>query len=75
MGIYDPESSDSYILECLSYSVCNNWDKRELNINTYFSVTGWMLCFIPHINKYASDNSDGDHRKEVNNIIEKLFYG
>ena len=28
------------------YSLCN---KREEHSNTYYSVTGWMLCVIPCI--------------------------
>ena len=34
-----------------------------------------MLCVIPHLRKYAKDNSDSDHRKQVNNVIKTLFYG
>ena len=34
-----------------------------------------MLCVIPHIHKYASDNSYGDNRKHVNNATKTLFYG
>ena len=33
-----------------------------------------MLCVITHIHKYASDNSDGDSIKQVNNVIKTLFY-
>ena len=44
-----PDSSDSDLLEILSYSVCKLWKKRKLHINTDFAVTGWMLCVIPHI--------------------------
>ena len=75
MNIYDPDSSDSDMLESLSYSVWNYWDKIQLNINTDFSVTGCMLCVIHHIHKDANDNSDSDHRKQVNNTIKTLFFG
>ena len=34
-----------------------------------------MLCVIHHIRKYATDHSDSDHRKQVNNIIKTLFHG
>ena len=34
-----------------------------------------MLCVIPHICKDAKDNSDSDHRKQVNNVIKTLFSG
>ena len=70
MNIYDPESSDSYMSESMSSSVWKYWQKGELSINTDFSVTGWMLCIIPPILKYESNNSDSDHKKEVNNVIK-----
>ena len=70
----DPDSSDSDMLESLSFSVCNLWQKRQLHINTDFVVTGWTLCAIPHIRKDAKYHSDSDHRKQVNNVINKLFY-
>ena len=55
--------------------MCNYWDKSELNINTAFAVTVLMLCVIPHIHKYASDNSYIDHRKKFSNVIKTLFHG
>ena len=61
--------------ESLSSTVCNLWQKRQLHINTDFSVTGWMLCVIPHIRKYAKDHSDRNRRKQVNNVIKTLFSG
>ena len=39
------------------------------------AVTKWMLCVNPHIIKDESDNSDGEHRKQVNNVLKTLFYG
>ena len=71
----DPDTSDSDMLESLSSSVCNLWQKIQLHINTDFAVTGWMICVIPHIHKYAKDHSDRNHRKQVNNVIKKLFSG
>ena len=41
----------------------------------YFSLTGWMLYFILHINKYSSDYTDADNRKQVKNVIKTLFFG
>ena len=70
----DPDSNDSDMLEILSFSVFKLFQKRQLHINTDFSVTGWMLCVIPHIRKYAKNNSDNDNRKKVNNVINTLFY-
>ena len=34
-----------------------------------------MLCVIPHIRKDEKYHSDSDHRKQVNNFINTLFYG
>ena len=59
--------------ESLSFSVCKLFQKRQLHINTYFSVTGWMLCFVTHIHKDAKYNWDSDNRKQVNNFIKTLF--
>ena len=63
------------MLESLSSSVCKLWQKRKLHINTDFSVTGWMICVIPHICKDAKYHSDIYHRKQVNNVINTLFSG
>ena len=70
-----PDSCGLYTLESLSYLECNFWEKSQLHTNTDFSVTGWMLCVIPHIHKDAKDHSDSDHRKQVNNVIRTLFHG
>ena len=61
--------------EVPSFSVCKLWQKRQLHINTDFAVTGWMLCVILHIRKYAKYHSNSDHRKQVNNVIKTLFSG
>ena len=71
----DPESNDSYMLESLSSSVCNLRKKRQIHINNDFTFTLWMICVIPHIRKDANDNSNSDHRKQVNNVINTLFSG
>ena len=34
-----------------------------------------MLCVIPHIHKDAKYHSDSAHRKQVNNVIKKIFHG
>ena len=71
----DPDTSDSDMLENLSSTVSNLWHKRQLHINTYFAVTGWMLCVITNICKDAKDHSDRNHRKQVNNVIKTLSSG
>ena len=50
-------------------------EKTITHQHWFFSVTGWMLCVIPHIRKDAKDHSDSDHRKQVNNVIKTLFSG
>ena len=75
IGTDYPESIYSEMLENLSLSVCKLWQKRQLDSNTNFEVTGCMLCVIPHIRKYAKDHSDSDHRKQVNNVIKIIFSG
>ena len=71
----DPDSSDSDILESLSFSVCTLWQKRLLRINTDFEVTAWIICVILHICKDVKYHSDSDHRKQVNNVIKTSFFG
>ena len=63
------------MLESLSSTVCNLWQKRQLHINTDFAVTVWMLCVIPNIRIDTKDHSDRNHRKQVNNVIKRLFSG
>ena len=71
----DPDTSESDMLESLSSSVCNLWQKRKLHTNIDFAVAGCMLCVIPHIRKDAKDHSDRNHRKQVKNVIKRLFSG
>ena len=71
----DPDTSDSDMLESLSSTVCNLFQKRQLHINTDFVVTGCMLCVIPHIIKDSKYHSDRNHRKKVNNVIKTSFSG
>ena len=61
------------MLENLIFSVCKLWQNRQLHINTDFSVTGCMLCVIPHIHKDAKYHSDSHHGKQVNNVTKTLF--
>ena len=70
----DPKSSDSDTLKRLSYLVCIFWDKRQSQINTDFALTGWMLCAINHIHRYAKYPSDSDNIKQVNNTIKTFFH-
>ena len=72
INIYDTESNDSDMLEILSCPVYNYWEKGELKIYTYFTVTVLMLCVISQIHKDASDNSDSNHRKQVKNM-KRIF--
>ena len=50
-GEEEPTSMDSILYyENICFVICSLWNKREEHINTYYSVTGWMLCVIPHLN-------------------------
>ena len=71
----EPDISYPDFLESLISLVYNFCYKRQLHIKTDFSVTGWILCVIPHIHKYAIYYLDSYHRKHVNNVIKKWFYG
>ena len=59
----------------MSDLVCIFWDKMKSKINTDFALTGWMLCAINHIQRYAKYHSYSDHSKQVNNLIKTLFHG
>ena len=69
------ESIDSDMLVRLSSSVCNIWQKIQIHINTHFSVTGCILCVIPHISNDSKYHSYSDHRKQVKIFIKTLFHG
>ena len=56
-----------------SVLVCNYLFYHSLNND--FTVHERMLCVITHIYKYAKENSDGYHRKQVKNVIKILFHG
>ena len=59
--------------QSLSYLILNYWGKREVHINTDYSVTGWMLCVITHIYNDAIDNSYGNDSKQFKNVTNKIF--
>ena len=63
------------MLEILNSSLFKLCQKIQIHINTDFSVTGWMLCVIPHICKDAKDISDSDQSKQVKKFIKTLFHG
>ena len=47
-------SNDSTLYhENVCFAVSSLCNEREKHINTYYSVTGWMLCAIPHIRVYV----------------------
>ena len=75
LNIDDPEMSDYDMSENLSSSIWNYLEKREVNINTDYAITGWMLCAVTHICNDVIDNSDSNNKKHINNVIKTLFYG
>ena len=73
MNMYGSEIFDSYMLEILSSSVWKYWEKSELNLITDFALTRWVLCAVPHLHEYASDDLNGGHSKQINNFIKMFF--
>ena len=61
--------------EHICFSISSLWNKREEHINTYYAVTGWMLCVIPHIREDVFKNAQNKHPIQVNNVIKTLFAG
>ena len=51
--------SDFNSSEIMSSLIWNYWEKREEYINTDDSVTGYMLCVIPHIHEDVLGNANG----------------
>ena len=51
--------SDFNSSEIMSSLIWNYWEKREEYINTDDSVTGYMLCVIPHIQEDVLGNANG----------------
>ena len=73
LDIFNSDLTDSNMSESLSYLIFNYWGKREVHINTDYSVTGWMLCVITHIYNDGIDNAYGNNRKQFNNVTNKVF--
>ena len=69
-----PTSRDSILYsENICFFISNLWNKREEHINTYYAVTGLMLCVIPHIREDIFKNSQNKHHIQVNNVIKKIM--
>ena len=73
INIDDLDSTYSDMLKNVSYSLWSYWEKRKSSINTDFVVTGWVLCVILHIKKYAKDHTNNYHRKLLNDAIKHCF--
>ena len=59
----------------MCFVISKLWNKREEHINTDYSVTGRMLCVIPHIREEVFKNAQNKHNIQVNNVIRNLFAG
>ena len=72
----DEEESISNYCTTYSDNICfvisKFWNKRDKHINTYYSVTGWMLYVITKIKKNVFKNTQNNHHIQVNTII-KVF--
>ena len=53
--------------------IINFRDKREVNINTNYAITGCMLCVIPHSCKDYNYNSHRYHRNQVKYLYRIFF--
>ena len=58
--------------ENIFFLISSLWNEREKHINTDYSVTGGMLCVIPHIGEDVFKNAQNKNHIQVNNVI-KLF--
>ena len=50
-------------------------NERKKVINADYSVTGWMLCVIPHIREDIFKNAQYNHHIQVNTVIKNWFAG
>ena len=77
----ESDEKESIYIYCTFYSenicfvISSLWNEREKNINTYYAVTGWMLCVIPHIREDVLKNAQNKHHIQVNNVIKTSFSG
>ena len=75
----DEEDSISNYCTLYSENICFVisilWNEREKHINTDYTVTGWMLCVIPHTREYIFKNAQNKHHIQENNVIKTLFVG
>ena len=75
----DEEESISNDFTLYSENICfvisSLWNEREKHINTYYTVTGLMLCVIPQIMEDVFKNAQNKHCIQVNNVIKTLFDG
>ena len=67
------DSIHSYSSWMMTSVIINFRDKREVHINTNYSITGWMLCVIPHICKDVTDNSHRNNRNQARCLYKTMF--
>ena len=73
LNIADPNMNYSDMSEILISLIFNCWNGRGVQINTDYSITGWMLCGITHIINDMIDKYDGSHSKQVKILIKTFF--
>ena len=59
----------------IRFVISNFWNQIGKRINTYYAVTGWMLCVIPHIREDVFKSAQNNNYIQVNNVIKTLFAG
>ena len=59
----ESDEEDSISNDCTLYSenicfeISSLWNEREKHTNTYYYITGWVLCVIPHIREDLFKNA------------------
>ena len=61
--------------ENIYFVISNLCNEREKHINTYYAVTGCILCVIPQIRQYVFKNAQINHHIQVNTVIMSIFSG
>ena len=45
------------------------FNEGDKHINTDYTLTGWILCVLPHIGKDLLKNAQNNHQLQVNTVI------
>ena len=59
----------------MSSLIFHYWKKRGKYTNADYSVTGLIICVIPHIRGYVLVNANIEYMKPVGVFIKTSFHG